>query len=124
MAPHARPRSGRSNEWPGKSWRIRSSKNFATKSWIRVLRPAPEGRHDVAHRACSERSEGLTVGLATRTFSAPKRRHMANPVQPRRGLVFYPHAYPPLPRWATFFRPLRDWPKDDILFFWEGTRRG
>ena len=30
-------------------------------------------------------------------------------VSPLRGLVLRVNSYPPLPRWATLFRPWRDW---------------
>src|SRR6266699_3308701 len=71
-------------------FRFKARKGFASSE-------VPEGRHNVAHRGSG--------GNKAYSMEEPRRGGtMLTLVPPLRGFCFL-DAHPPLPQWATFFRP-------------------
>lgn len=73
------------------------------------LLQVPEGRHTVAHRL-----NGGTLGEMN--LSPVGATHLLGHMPPLRGLALKPYASPPPRRWATIFRPSRDWPRCNVRF--------
>jgi hypothetical protein len=86
----------------------RSGRGQRGRGWDRLQRLKPPVRELQVGRAEARPSEG-PLPRTWREEQTSNNSNWVSSVSPLRGLARDTNAVPPLPRWATLFRPCRDW---------------